>query len=325
MAAQQLRLPPLPTIRDLIRLYKLRALKQLSQNFLMDERITDKFVKAAGKIHNNYICEVGPGPGAITRSIIKRCPKKLIVVEKDPRFLPTLELLQEASQGFTDMQIEIGDIRSYNFEVGFQNNVKYDWLGLVPPIHLVGNLPFSVSTILLVDWLNAISQKRSAWLFGRSTMTLTFQKEVAERIVAQVTEKQRCRLSVMCQMWCDVDYKFTIPGTAFVPKPDVDVGVVTLIPKKYPLVDLPFAMVEKVVRTVFNMRQKHCRRGVEVLFPKDLRETLGPRLFQLADVDFTARPFELSNEEFARVCYAYKMLSDQYPEIDGYNFRASKQ
>lgn len=139
MAAQQLRLPPLPTIRDLIRLYKLRALKQLSQNFLMDERITDKFVKAAGKIHNNYICEVGPGPGAITRSIIKRCPKKLIVVEKDPRFLPTLELLQEASQGFTDMQIEIGDIRSYNFEVGFQNNVKYDWLGLVPPIHLVGN------------------------------------------------------------------------------------------------------------------------------------------------------------------------------------------
>ena len=99
MAVAKIRLPPLPTIRDLVRLYRLRAMKQLSQNFLMDERITDKIVRAAGNIKGHYVCEVGPGPGGITRSIIRKHPKKLIVVEKDSRFVPTLELLQEACQG----------------------------------------------------------------------------------------------------------------------------------------------------------------------------------------------------------------------------------
>jgi len=90
------RLPPLPSIRDLIKLYKLRAIKQLSQNFLMDERLTDKIVKAAGNIEGHHVLEVGPGPGSITRSILRKCPKQLIVVEKDYRFLPILELLAQA-------------------------------------------------------------------------------------------------------------------------------------------------------------------------------------------------------------------------------------
>lgn len=276
--AKPLRLPPLPTIRDLVKLYRLKALRQLSQNFLMDERLTDKIVRAAGKIKNHYVCEVGPGPGGITRSIIKKQPKKLIVVEKDPRFVPTLELLQESCSDYTDMQIELGDIRTYNLEKGFNQAPKHGWFDAPPPIHLIGNLPFSVSTILLVEWLHAISQKSSAWAFGRTSMTLTFQKEVAERMVAPVGHKQRCRLSVMCQFWCNIDYKFTIPGKAFVPKPDVDVGVVTLYPLKNPGVDMPFKIVEKVVRNIFNMRQKYSIRGTERLFPEDLREILGKTL-----------------------------------------------
>lgn len=87
-----LRLPPLPTPRDLIKLYKLRARKQLSQNFLLDTRITDKLAKAAGKIEGGDVCEVGPGPGSITRSILRRNPGRLIVIEKDPRFLPFLQV-----------------------------------------------------------------------------------------------------------------------------------------------------------------------------------------------------------------------------------------
>lgn len=275
MAAASLRLPPLPTVRDLIKLYKLRALRQLSQNFLLDERITDKIVKAAGPIRNHYVCEVGPGPGSITRSIIKRCPKKFIVVEKDPRFLPILELIQEASQSHVDMGIKIDDIRAFNFEEGFAGAPKNAWLDYPPPVHIIGNLPFSVSTNLIIRWLHAISEQRSAWSFGRSTMTLTFQNEVAERIVAPVTHKQRCRLSVMCQFWCEVEHKFTIPGKAFVPKPDVDVGVVHLVPLKYPLVKLPFKMVEKVLRTIFNMRQKVAIKGGAKLFPEDMRDELG--------------------------------------------------
>ncbi|CAH0546467.1 unnamed protein product [Brassicogethes aeneus] len=323
-AAKHIRLPPLPTIRDLVKLYRLKALKQLSQNFLMDERLTDKIVKAAGKIQNHYVCEVGPGPGGITRSIIKRQPHKLIVVEKDPRFIPTLELLQESCASVTDMKIEIGDIRSYNFDNGFINVPKHNWYEAPPPIHLIGNLPFSVSTNLLVRWLKSISEKSSAWSFGRTSMTLTFQKEVAERMVAQVGEKQRCRLSVMCQFWCDIDYKFTIPGKAFVPKPKVDVGVVTLYPLKNPLIEMPFAVVEKVVRNVFNMRQKYSIRGAERLFPEELREHLGPKMFNLAELDFMTRPFQITNEEFARLCYAYRVICEDHPEILNYDSRAPK-
>ncbi|XP_044269876.1 dimethyladenosine transferase 1, mitochondrial [Tribolium madens] len=324
MAAANLRLPPLPTVRDLIKLYKLRALRQLSQNFLLDERITDKIVKAAGNIRNHYVCEVGPGPGSITRSIIKRGPKKLIVVEKDPRFVPILELLKEASQSHVEMGINIQDIRDFNFEDGFAGAPAREWTDYPPPIHLIGNLPFSVSTNLIIRWLHAISEQRSAWSFGRSTMTLTFQKEVAERIVAPVTHEQRCRLSVMCQFWCDVEHKFTIPGRAFVPKPDVDVGVVTLVPKKHPLVKLPFKMVEKIIRTVFNMRQKYSIKGGGRLFPEEKRDELVLKLFALADVDSRIRPFEITNEEFARICYAYKVICEEHPEIESYDFRAPK-
>jgi len=324
-ATKALRLPPLPTTRDLIRLYRLRALRQLSQNFLLDERITDKIVRAAGNIKNHVVLEVGPGPGGITRSILRRAPQKLIVVEKDPRFLPTLELLQEACQDAVKVDIEINDIRSYNFEAGFEGAHSHDWHDKSPPINLIGNLPFSVSTNLIIRWLNAISEKRGPWVFGRTPMTLTFQKEVAERMVAPVTHKQRCRLSVMCQLWCDVQHKFTIPGRAFVPKPNVDVGVVTLVPLKEPLVNLPFEMVERVLRHVFNMRQKASRRGGERLFPEELRSELGPKLFRLADTDYNARPFEVTTEEFARLCYAYRSLCEEYPEIRNYDHRAPKK
>lgn len=129
--------------------------------------------------------------------------------------------------------------------------------------------------------MQSVSEKNSAWSFGRSSMTLTFQKEVGERMVAPVTHKQRCRLSVMCQFWCDVQYKFTIPGKAFVPKPDVDVAVVTLYPLKRPMIDLPFKMVEKVVRNIFNMRQKYSIRGASRLFPEEMRDNLSKKIYCL--------------------------------------------
>nr|XP_023013667.1 dimethyladenosine transferase 1, mitochondrial [Leptinotarsa decemlineata] len=319
-----IRLPPLPSIRDLVKLYRIRALKKLSQNFLMDERITDRIVKAAGHIRNHYVCEIGPGPGGITRSIIKQSPHKLIVVEKDARFLPTLEMLQEACKGYIKMDIEIGDIRSYNLEAGFAGAPKLGWFEAPPPVHLIGNLPFSVSTNLIIRYLQSVSEKNSAWSFGRTSMTLTFQKEVGERMIAPIMHKQRCRLSVMSQLWCEVNYKFTIPGSAFLPKPDVDVAVVTFIPKKYPLVDLPFKMVEKVLRNIFNMRQKYCIRGAERLFPEDMREYLGLKLLKLAEVPPTTRPFQISNEEFVRIFYAYKIICEEHPGIEDYDSRGPK-
>lgn len=320
-ATNLVRLPPLPTIRDLVKLYRLRALKQLSQNFLMDERITSKIVGAAGNIKDHIICEVGPGPGGITRSIIRKGPKKLILVEKDSRFTPTLELLRECAAPYTTVDLVLGDILSYNLEAAFVDCPKREWTGHAPPIHLIGNLPFSVATHLIIKWLKGISERSGAWIYGRTPMTLTFQHEVAERMVAPVGHKQRCRLSVMCQLYCKVNYVFTIPGRAFVPPPDVDVGVVNLQPLKYPLVDLPFHLVEKLLRTMFNTRQKMSLKGGQRLFPEELKDDLALKLFKIADVNPNLRPFELSTIEYARLCYTYQAFCTEYPEIEAYNFR----
>lgn len=321
------RLPPLPTIRDLIRLYRLRAIKQLSQNFIMDERITDKIVKAAGRIEGHHVLEVGPGPGGITRSIIRQSPQHLVVVEKDSRFLASLELLAEASRGHTKMDIHIDDILRYPIETAFVDpttSVKHAWDGKRAPVHLIGNLPFAISTRLLIDWLKDISLQRGAWSYGRSSMVLTFQKEVAERIVAPIVTPQRSRLSVMSQIWTRPQIMFEIPGKAFVPKPDVDVGVVKFIPYIRPLTDLPFDLVEKVVRHIFSMRQKYCQRGIANLFPEDARVELTARMFDGADVDPLARSFQLSNEECVRLAHEYSVLLKQYPDIATFDYRACK-
>lgn len=320
----QIRLPPLPSIKDVIRLYKLRALRELSQNFLMEPRLIDKIVNAAGNIENHVVCEVGPGPGGITRSIIQRAPRKLILIEKDRRFLPSLELIADACRDKVDVDIISGDILKTDIAQYIPNDVKTDWLDSPPPINLIGNLPFSVSTILIIRWLEMISKQEGPWAFGRTRMTLTFQKEVAERMAARILSSQRCRLSVMCQNWCTVKYKFDISGAAFLPKPDVDVGVVTLTPLKHPIIKQPFKLVEKVVRQIFSMRQKYSIRGAQTLFPEDIREEMALRMYKMADIDPVTRPFQIANMEFARICDAYSEIIKQYPELDKYDYRAPK-
>lgn len=325
IALKAARLPPLPTIRDIIKLYQLRAIKQLSQNFLMEQRLTDKIVAAAGNIEGHHVLEVGPGPGGITRSIIKQRPKQLAVVEKDGRFLPTLELLSKATADFTKMDIYQGDILKYPIQTAFPDFPIHDWEDKLAPLHLIGNLPFSISTILLINWIRDISLRQGAWSLGRASMTLTFQQEVGERIVANISDRQRCRLSIMSQIWTRPTLKFTIPGKAFVPKPDVDVAVVTLVPNKVPRTDLPFDLVEKVCRYIFSMRQKYCRRGVSNLYPEDLRNELTERTFKIAEVDPMARSFQLSVDECLRIAAAYRELVQIYPHIESYNYRACKK
>ncbi|XP_014368673.2 dimethyladenosine transferase 1, mitochondrial [Papilio machaon] len=323
--ALQIRLPPLPSIKDVIRLYKLRALRELSQNFLLEPRLIDKIVRAAGNIQNNIVCEVGPGPGGITRSIIQQAPRKVILVEKDPRFLPTLELLADACKDKVDIDIITGDILHTDVAHFIPPDVKVGWNDPPPPVNLIGNLPFSVSTILMIRWLEAISRQEGAWSFGRVRMTLTFQKEVAERMSAPILHKQRCRLSVMCQNWCNVKYKFDIPGSAFLPKPEVDVGVVTLTPLKQPIIKLPFKLVEKVVRQIFSMRQKYSIRGAQTLFPEEIREEMALKMYNIADLDPVTRPYQITNSEFGRLCEAYKAIITEHPDLEKYDYRAPKK
>lgn len=316
-----MRLPPLPTIRDLLKLYKLQALKHQSQNFLLDERLTDRIVRSAGRIDpDDVVLEVGPGPGGITRSILRRKPQRLALVEKDARFLPTLQLLKEsAAQPLnTSLDIQIDDILTFDME---------QYIGSLPNfrrLHLIGNLPFSISTRLLINWLQDISLGRGAFIHPDTRMTLTFQKEVAERICAPVDDKQRCRLSVMSQIWTKPLLKFLIPGKAFVPKPDVDVGVVKLIPLARPKTELPFPLVEKVVRHIFNMRQKYCRRGFGTLFPPQHREEVTDQLMERAEITGTLRPFQLTEEQCLRLCEVYADFILKHPDVALYNYRAPK-
>ncbi|KAH8369662.1 hypothetical protein KR093_000563 [Drosophila rubida] len=313
------RLPPLPSIRELVKLYKLQAMKQLSQNFLMDERLTDKIVKSAGRIDpRDIVLEVGPGPGGITRSILRRQPQRLMLVEKDARFTETLQLLKECARPL-DLQMDIyyEDILRFNIEQHVPDNEQR--------IHLIGNLPFAISTRLLINWYADVAARRGAFRRNDTCMTLTFQKEVAERICAQLGSEQRCRLSIMSQIWTEPVLKFIIPGKAFVPKPQVDVGVVKVMTLKQPKTQLPFALVERVVRHIFSMRQKYCRRGYSTLFPLEEREATTYKLFQLADVEDTLRPFELSVEECLRLAEVYAEHLLTHPEVATFDYRGPKQ
>ncbi|XP_071761923.1 dimethyladenosine transferase 1, mitochondrial [Centroberyx gerrardi] len=313
------RLPPLPTIGEVIKLYNLRAEKQLSQNFLLDMRLIDKIVRQAGSLRDAHVCEVGPGPGGLTRSILNAGAADLLVVEKDTRFIPGLKLLSEAAPG--RLRIVHGDILTYRTDRGFPSNVTKPWEEDPPNLHIIGNLPFSVSTPLIIKWLENMADRTGPFAFGRTRLTLTFQKEVAERLTASTGSRQRSRLSIMAQYLCTVRSCFTIPGRAFVPKPEVDVGVVHFTPLVQPQIQQPFKLVEKVVRNIFQFRRKYCRKGIEMLFPEARRLELAGVMMREADVDPTLRPTELTIPHIRALADAYAYLCARDPGLFTYEFR----
>ncbi|XP_058832703.1 dimethyladenosine transferase 1, mitochondrial-like isoform X2 [Topomyia yanbarensis] len=224
LAKSGARIPPLPTIRDLVGLYKLRAIKQLLQNFLMDERLTNKIVRAAGNIQNNYVLEVGPGPGGITRSIIKMCPRHLVAVEKDRCFLPTLELLPEASKDFLRMDIVRKDILEYHMAAPFSDCSNMDWQDKRAPVHILGNLPLAISTRLLVNWPREMSLQTGAWSYGRSSLINISEGNYRAHSCSNSGKDTLPHLG-------GESNKLLIPDKALVPKPDV-VGGINIIPLK---------------------------------------------------------------------------------------------
>lgn len=323
---QRVRLPPFPVLREVLKMYKLGALKKLSQNFLLDMNLTDKIARKAGNCEGKYVVEVGPGPGGLTRSILQQGPKKLIVIEKDKRFKPALDMLADAyAMTGNEMQIIYEDIMTINLENMFPDDARRSWDDTKPPIHIIGNLPFSVSTALIIKWLKAISEKSSAWSYGRTRMTLTFQKEVAERLVAPVFNDQRCRLSIMAQTWTKPVINFYIPGQAFVPKPEVDAGVVSFVPLIVPQTQHEFSFFEKVTRHIFSFRQKYSQACVGTLFPIECRKNLTAQMFEMANLPPTIRPMQLQVKDIDKLATAYKFLLDKYPELRLYEYRTSRR
>ncbi|XP_032507579.1 mitochondrial dimethyladenosine transferase 1-like [Phocoena sinus] len=311
------RLLPLPTIPEIIKLFRLQAVKQLSQNLLLDLRLTDKIVRKAGSLTNAYVYEVGPGPGGITRSILNAGVAELLVVEKDSQFIPGLQMLSDAAPG--KLRIVHGDVLTFKIERAFPESLKRQWKDDLPNVHIIGNLPFSVSTPLIITWLENVSYRNGPSAYGRTQMT--FQKEVAERLTASTGSKQRSRLSITAQYLCDVQHILTIPGQAFIPKPEVDSGVVPFTPLTQPRIEQPFRLVERVVQNAFQFRRKYCHRGLGMLFSEARRLESTGKLLRLADVDPTLRPTQLSVLHFKSLCDAYRKMCDEDPHHFAYNFR----
>ena len=202
----------LPTLREELEAHGLWANKGLGQHFLLDLNITRRIARAAGDLAGKPVIEVGPGPGGLTRALLEAGADPLIAIEKDARFLPLLEPLVEWSEG--RLRIVHGDA----LEVDEAALLGRRPAGRAPAVHIVSNLPYNVGTPLLVKWLKA-----GAW---RGDMTLMFQKEVAQRIVAKPGDDAYGRLAVLAQARCDARLEFTVPARAFTPPPKIASAVV---------------------------------------------------------------------------------------------------
>jgi 16S rRNA (adenine1518-N6/adenine1519-N6)-dimethyltransferase len=236
----------LPPLREVIRLHELRAEKSLGQNFLLDQNLTDKIARLAGDMAGKTVIEIGPGPGGLTRSLLRSEAKEVIAVEFDKRAVAALQDLVAAAQGRLTL---LND-----------DALHCDLIAAAPaPRAIVANLPYNISTVLLVNWLEMI--RTDATVF--SSLTLMFQKEVADRILAQPGSKTYGRLSVIAQWLCTVKRVMELPPSAFTPPPKIDSTVVHFVPRETQA-DWPrFATVEKILAAAFQQRRKMIRSSMK--------------------------------------------------------------
>ncbi|CEP19472.1 hypothetical protein [Parasitella parasitica] len=307
-------LPRLPSIREIIKLYGLTAKSQLSQNFILDKNITDKIVKTAHVTDKTpFVVEVGPGPGLLSRSILDAGANKVVAVEKDDRFIPTLHQLSETSGN--RFEVIQGNILTINH----QDIIDRAAISMDPtqPYHIMGNLPFNVASPLLLQWLH--QQAGQQGLFAAKNdvwMTLMFQKEVGHRIIADISTSKRGRLAVMAQSLCYVKEVYNVPATIFVPKPKVDASVVQLRPKPF-FTDahkMPgtYMALENILRFYFTKRRKTMGHITKRLC-KDL-DTFTPLLVDEIEslIDFKARPENIPTEQFcemAKLLYKHNIIT----------------
>ncbi|CAF4992524.1 unnamed protein product, partial [Rotaria socialis] len=183
-------LPPTPSAADLLRTYKLPALRRFAQNFLLDPRATSKFVACAGNIENKLVVEVGPGPGGITRQLFEHGAARVAAIEKDIRLFPALQTLSNAVD--SRLRLYLGDILDFNIESVLPDDIttqhgswESDESSSCSPIHLLGNLPFNIAIPLLIRWLKQVSTRSGPFSFGyRIPITICMQEAVAGRIVS---------------------------------------------------------------------------------------------------------------------------------------------
>jgi 16S rRNA (adenine1518-N6/adenine1519-N6)-dimethyltransferase len=271
----------LPPLREVIAAYGLAAKKQLGQNFLLDLNLTARIARTAGPLEGVTVIEVGPGPGGLTRALLAEGAGRVIAIERDERTLPALSEVAAAYPG--RLEVISGDA------------LAVDYTGLAQgPTRIVANLPYNIATPLLVGWLTV-----EPWPPWYESLTLMFQREVAERIVAKPGSKAFGRLGVLCGWRTEARIAFNVDRSAFVPPPKVTSSVVHLVPR--PVAgDVSVREVELVTRAAFGQRRKMIRQS--------LKATGVPveRLLAAADLRGDERAEELPVEAFLKMAKALR-------------------
>lgn len=279
----------LPPLRELIAAHRLAARKGLGQHFLLDLNLTARIARIAGRLEERTVIEVGPGPGGLTRAILRAGARRVIAIEKDLRCRGALASLEEAARGRLVL-VEADALEVHEPELLTQVGVP------LQGIMLISNLPYNVATVLLVKWMRQIAA--SPQLYERLVVTL--QKEVAERLFARPRTKAYGRLSVLCQWLTEVEPCFEISPRAFTPPPKVTSTVVRMTPRPIPLAPAPWAEFEEVTRAAFGQRRKMLRTSLRAATPGAPTEPL----IAAAGLAPTARAEELTVPAFAALARA---------------------
>jgi len=276
------RIDDLPPLREVIARHGLSARKSLGQNFLLDLNLTAKIARAAGDLTQSDVLEIGPGPGGLTRGLLASGARHEVAVEKDARCLPALHEIAEAWPG--RLTVIEGDALSVDLSGH-----------LTPPVKIAANLPYNIGTELLVRWLTPPD-----WPPFWESLTLMFQREVAERIVARPGDKGWGRLAILAQWRCEARLVLDLPPQAFTPPPKVSSSVVHLTALTAPRYPADPAILSRVVAAGFNQRRKMLRASLRGIAP-DIEDHLAE-----AGIDPTDRAERI---DLARFCALARSLA----------------
>ena len=273
----------LPPLRDVIARHNLSARKGLGQNFLLDLNLTRRIVGAAGNLDGIDVVEIGPGPGGLTRALLDSNARHVTAIERDQRCVGALMELAAAYPG--KLTILNQDALKTDISQHVSGRAK-----------IVANLPYNIATALLLRWIPE---------FGRlDGLTLMFQKEVAERLIARAGSKSYGRLSVLVQWIADTVRHFDVPPTAFVPQPKVTSTVVGITPRQHPLAPANRAFLERITAATFGQRRKMLRSSLRSL------DIDSASLLKFANASPTARPEDLDVTDFCALARALEELEN---------------
>ena len=267
----------LPAVSAVIKKHKLNAKKNLGQNFLLDLNLTAKIARSCKELSESTIIEVGPGPGGLTRGLLSENAKKIIAIEKDIRCIPALTEIAEYYPG--RLKVIEGDALTYPIF----NIVE-------PPVHIFSNLPYNIGTTLLTKWLDP-----PEWPPIWSTLTLMFQKELAERLIAKPGSKEYGRLSILTQWRSDPRIILRLSSKEFFPRPKVDSAVVQIRRLKEPRFPAKSTVLTKLVAKAFNQRRKMLRTSLKGHIPNVIEA------LELANISPTNRAEDLSVEQYCNL------------------------